>query len=75
MTTKNDKAEKKIAAAKKRFSSSLPKRAVCPHCKKRLDIDAFGLRLMNGPAVRAGEAEPRFARQSRCGPCRRAVRS
>jgi hypothetical protein len=49
----------------------LPKRHTCPKCEKTRDRDQFGVRLMNGPALREGKAVlPVFRIQSYCTPCR-----
>ena len=53
------------------FRATLPATATCPKCEKRHSIDKFGIRVMNGPAVKAGKAKPIFRRQSYCGLCRR----
>ena len=46
---------------------ALPKRTVCPKCKKSQTKEAFGLRVM---ARDAAGVPTRIARQSYCGSCR-----
>ena len=48
---------------------NLPQRSTCPKCGKSRKKDSFGVRLMNGEAVKKG-AKPILRRQSYCTECR-----
>lgn len=64
---KKTAAEKKAEALLAAAFEALPKRSVCPRCKKNRTREAFGLRVM----VKDDRGVPtRIARQSYCKACR-----
>lgn len=62
--------QKSLERHRSRFFSTLPKVVQCKSCDKRRPKERFGVRLMNGPAVLAQQAEPIFRIQPYCSTCR-----